>query len=172
MRPDARATARFVGADPVQEAGRVGVLLTFSPVVARLGVERIDDWAELDPERDIPAVGGLGKILRLLRAARIAAPTDPATLVGDARAAVRLLERAIGTKVKLQLRRRSQLRFHVWTEEGRECVDQVSEVREYADAYMVVRRGARLPLRFDRSEVVRQRTECETWFEVVDIERP
>lgn len=172
MRPDARSTARFVAADPVQESSRIGLKLAFRPVVARLGVTVIEDWAELHPDRDIPAVAGLGKILRLLRAARVSPPEDPSLLVGDAPAASRLLERAFGTTVRLQLRRRSRLRFHVWTEEGRECIDHVSEVREHEDAYLVSRRGMRFPVRYPRSEVIRQHTECETWFEVLDIERP
>ena len=58
-----------------------------------------------------------------------------------------------------------------WTESGVETVEDVAEVREFDDAYFVVRRQDRFPLRFDRASVVRQRAETERWHEVLDIER-
>jgi len=62
--------------------GRTGVTLSFHPRSSRLGLAQIDDWADLGPELSIPAIGGVGKVLRVLRAARIAAPSNPFDLVG------------------------------------------------------------------------------------------
>lgn len=170
MAAERSAAARFTEVAPVSQAGGVGLLLTFRPT-GRLGIDRIEDFADLGPELTVPAVAGVGKVLRILRAARIAGPADPLTLVGHAHEASALLERAVGTAVRLAFRERSRLRFAAWTEDGVEEVLDVVDVREAEDAYVVYRRGARFPVRFDRDEVVRHRTELERWFEVVDIER-
>ena len=47
----------------------------------------------------------------------------------------------------------------------------VAEVIEAPDAYFVTRQSGRFPIRVPRSTVLRQRTECERWFEIVDIQR-
>ena len=171
MTPDARTTARFVEAIPGRVAERVGVTLCFRPVTSRLGVDLIEDWAELGPELSVPAVAGLGRVLRVLRAARVRAPDDPALLAGDLDATVLLLGRAVGTTLRLSLRRRTSMRFLVWGEDGFQSVDDVADVREYDDAFVVYRRDQHFPLRFDRGSVLRQRTECDSWYEVLDIER-
>lgn len=171
MVSSARTTARLSGATPLRTAGRAGVTLSFQLRSHRLGVGRIDDWADLGPELSIPAIGGVGKVLRVLRAARIAAPADPLDLVGREHRAAGLLARAVGTALHLALRRRSRLRFVAWTDRGIETVSDVADVREYDDAFLVLRRGGRFPIRLDRSDVIRQCKEFENWYEVLDIER-
>ena len=37
--------------------------------------------------------------------------------------------------------------------------------------YLILRLGGRFPVRLPREQVVRQRTESETWYEVMSIER-
>ena len=170
MRANRLATARFFEVTPVRD-GRTGVMLSFRPERSRLGVARIDDFADLGPGLTIPAVGGIGKVIRVLRAGKIAAPPDPFDLVGDEEAAATLLERATGTLMRLELKPRFRLRFVAWTESGVETVDDILEVREYQDAYHVVRKGARVPARFERDAVVRHSTEQDSWWEIVDIER-
>jgi hypothetical protein len=165
------ARARFVAVSPLRAGGGVGLALGFRPERALPEVAHIEDFADLGPALTIPAVGGLGKVLRILRAARIAAPDDPLSLVGQEQRAADLLTRALGTALRLVLRPRFRRRFLAWTDAGVETVEDVAEVREYEDAYLVVRRGARLPLRIERAAVVRQRTESERWYEVVDIDR-
>jgi hypothetical protein len=170
MAADRSAAARFTEVTPVVAVGGVGLLLGFRPT-GHLGIERIEDFADLGPELTVPAVAGVGKVLRILRAARIAAPADHRTLVGHPERAGALLRRALGTAVRLAFRERSRLRFAAWTEDGVEEVRDVVDVREAEDAYVVYRRGARLPLRFAREGIVRHQTELEHWYEVVDIER-
>jgi hypothetical protein len=63
------------------------------------------------------------------------------------------------------------MRFTAWTESGVETVDDVTEVLEAPDAYLVMRRSGRFPVRVPRENVVRQQTELERWYEVTDIER-
>ena len=171
MRPRQRISARFTAATPLRLNGGVGISLRFRPEVRRSGLDCIDDYADLGPALTVPAVAGLGKVLRILRAARIAAPPDPLDLVGRERETAKLLARAVGTRLRLELRPRFRLRFEVWTEQGVEVLNDVAEVREEEDAYVVRRRNARFPVRFERAAVVRQRTEAEHWHEVLDIER-
>ncbi len=146
-----------------------GVLLGFLPRRGRVS-DPIEDFAELGPELSVPAVESLGRVLRVLRAARIALP-EPVALVGRPERAAALLERARGTLVHLEVRPRSRLRFTAWTETGVETVDHVSDVLEHDDAYLVLRRGAQVPVRLPRERVVRRITTCERWYEVVRVER-
>ena len=166
-----RLHSRFVEAAPERREAGVGVWLRFDPLRSRADAERIEDWADLGPALTVPAVQGLGKVLRLLRAARIAAPRDPLGLVGQEDHAGELLLRAVGTEVRLTLRPRTRVRFLAWTEHGVETVHDVEDVTVEGDAYLVRRFRGRFPLRFERSSLVRHRTESERWHEILDIER-
>jgi len=73
--------------------------------------------------------------------------------------------------VRLEVRPRSRVRFIVWTESAVESVSDVAEVLEDESAYLILRLGGRFPVRLLREKVVRQRTESETWYEVMSIER-
>ncbi len=50
-------------------------------------------------------------------------------------------------------------------------MSDVAEVLEDESAYLILRLGGRFPVRLPREQVVRQRTESETWYEVMSIER-
>jgi hypothetical protein len=166
-----RLLSRFVEASPQKRDAGVGVWLRFEPMRPRSEEGRVEDWADLGPALTLPAVQGLGKVLRMLRAARVAAPRDPLGLVGQHDQAADLLRRAVGTEVRLALRARTRVRFLVWTERGVETVHDVEDVVTLPDAYVVRRIRGRFPLRFERSAVIRQRTESERWHEILDIER-
>jgi hypothetical protein len=166
-----RAQATFAGVTGVREESACGVVLQFRPQRSRLDVDSIEDFAPLGPEWCIPAVSGLGKVLRILRAARMITPRDPTILLGQVEIVTALLEKAVGTPVALVLRPRSRVRFTAWTDGGVQTVDHVSEVVEAPDAYLVLRRGGRYPVRIPRDEVIRRQTECERWYEVLEIER-
>jgi hypothetical protein len=147
-----RLHSRFVEAAPQRRETGVGVWLRFDALRSRADSERIEDWADLGPALTVPAVQGLGKVLRLLRAARIAAPRDPLGLVGQEGHAGELLLRAVGTEVRLTLRPRTRVRFLAWTENGVETVHDVEDVTMEGDAYLVRRFRGRFPLRFERSK--------------------
>lgn len=167
-----RTIARFVGAVPSSHGERTGAVLRFDPLTGRLGTDRIEEWVELGPDRSVEATVGIGKVLRILRVARVAIAGSVEDLVEDPEHLFELLERAQGTELRLILRRRSRLHFLVWTEEGLERVEDVSEVEETDDAYVARPRGARFPRRFPRESVIRQKTETERWLEIVEILRP
>ena len=166
-----RLVARFVEAVPQRRDASVGVWLRFDPLRPRPEDGPMEDWADLGPALTVPAVNGLGKVLRLLRAARIAAPRDPLGLVGRADHAAELLGRAAGLEVRLEVVPRTRLRFLAWTERGVETVHDVEEVIEEPDAWVVRRLRGRFPLRFERGAVIRQRIESERWHEILDIQR-
>ena len=165
------AAARFLGATAIQTRHRMGVELAFRLERSHLGVDLIEDFASLGPTRTVDAVRGLGKVLRVLRAARVARPSNSLTLAGNPERASTLLARAEGASMRLHLRARFELRFIAWTESGVETVEDVTSVNEHEDAYYIQRRGARSPKRFERSEIIRHQTEQKRWHEVVDIER-
>ncbi len=155
--------------EPVRAREREGLALTFGLRRARIEVDRVEDFADLGPELTLPAVAGVGKVLRLLRAARVAAP-EPAALVGRLDDTRRLVERARDTALALGLRPRSRVRFLAWTDAGVEVVEDVREVRETPDAWIAYRRGG-IPVRIPREAVLRHSTETERWYQVVEIER-
>jgi len=158
----------FVGREPNLEPETVGVALRFQPQRSRSILEPIDDFADLGPEHCIPSVAGLGKVLRLLKAARIAAPEEPEALLGRADDAAKLLSQAVGTQVLLELRPRSTVRFVAWTEDGVEVVEGVRDVLETHEEFVVLR-NAGLPVRIPRESVLRRQREAVRTFEVVDI---
>ncbi|MCA9511871.1 MAG: hypothetical protein R3E88_00585 [Myxococcota bacterium] len=166
-----RVRARFYDAEPVDGPGGTGVWLRFRPERSRIVTEPIEHFADLGPEWCIPAVGGAGAVLRVLRAARVAAPADPKDLVADAERCGALLQRAIPSDVVLSLRPRSNVRFTAWTDDGVEVVEHVRHVLETERAWIVVRAPGLAPVLVERERVVRQQTECDRFWEVVDIER-
>ncbi len=151
--------------------GACGVELCFRPLGTDPLPEHVRDVADLGPAPSVTAVRGLGKVLRLLRAARLVRPEDPRHLFGRPDEAAALLERAVGTAVVLRIRPRSEVRFLAWTERGVEAIDEVSEVVEGEDGWLVLRRNGRSPVRVLRDAVIRTRTQCDTWYEVLDIQR-
>jgi hypothetical protein len=163
--------AAFTEVAPVLGDDACAVRLCFRPTRTRPFVERIDDIADLGPPLTVETVRGIGKVIRLLRASRLAGPEDPRELIGRAKEVAALLERALGVSVVLRVQPRSRIRFLAWTEHGVERIEDVAEVREDADAYLVLRQSGRLPVRLPRASVVRTRTDCETWYEVLSIER-
>ncbi len=166
-----RIATKFVGVELIQTQQTQGVQLTFRPERARLDVDRIEDYAELGPALTIPAVSGVGKVMRIVRAARLPTPNDSLSWVGCAPEVAALLERAIGTRLMLEVRPRTRISFVAWTEAGVETVEDVADVHEAEDAFLVTPRRGRFPLRFARDAIVRGQTQRTRWYEILQIER-
>jgi hypothetical protein len=166
-----RVRATFSDVSPASTSDGDGVELEFRLLRKSQGMDVITQFAPLGPDHCIPVVSGIGKVLRILRAARIATPGGSTALLGQVELASELLERALGTALVLELRPRSRLRFEFWTEESIDVIENVSEVVETPDAYLVLRTGGRFPVHIARNEVIRQHTETQRWFEILSIER-
>jgi len=174
MASSRRVRALFGGAEvaPPDAARHSCALLCFRPERrARIGLARIEDLVALGPQLDLETVAGLGRALRVLRAARVAAPGELEDWVGRDAELLERLQRAAGAPLVLELRPRSRLRFTAWTDAGVETLEDVADVHESPDAWWVTRRHGRFPVRVPRDAVVRQRTDCERWYEVLDIQR-
>lgn len=178
--PLRRVTARLEEATAERPGDRPGVRMRFRPVhaasAAALGVRSLEDFADLGAfpagsELSVPVALGVGRVLRILRAARIAGPADPLELVGREERAAELLRRARGRPLCLTLRRRSRLRFLAWGEDGLHVADDLLDVREVADAYLAYPARGGAPLRFARRDVARVSREIAPWYEVVEVER-
>ncbi len=167
-----RIQAAFTSVEPLHSEEDIGLLLRFEPLHSRTITEAIDDFADLSSDQDIAAVSGVAKVMRLLRVARIASPREPADYLGQPEKVAALLERAIGAKVVLELRRRSRIHFNAWTENGVETLRDVKEVMETEDGYLVIPHGEQFATFFARKDLVRQKTEVENWYEVIAIHRP
>ena len=163
--------ATFTDVESVETPDGAGLALGFRPDNPRFEVDRIEDYASLGPELCVPSVEGLGKVKRILRAARLATPGDPHALLGQPELAVSLLLRAVGTTLRLQLRPRTSISFTAWSDHGVQTIDRVAEVIESPEAYYVKRQGGRFPVRVPRDELIRHQTETRRWFEITDIER-
>lgn len=163
--------ARFATARPDERNACPGIVLVFSVERPRPELERVEDFAALGPPGAVAAVAGCGRVRRLLRAARIALPREPADTLTSPAALCALLQRAEGTRVALTLRPRSTFAFVAWTETGIESVLDVSQVLHDDEAWLVLRHG-QPPVRVPRQHVVRQRLECQRWWEVLTLEAP
>jgi hypothetical protein len=161
--------ARFVGARPGERNDSPGVALEFEIERPRPDLARVEDFAALGPPGAVAAVSGMGRVRRLLRAARIALPRAPAETLASPETMSALLARAAGTRVVLSLRPRSTFAFVVWTESGIETVPDVIQVLDDEEAWLVLRHG-RPPVRVARRHVVRHRLECQRWWEVLSLE--
>lgn len=150
--------------------------MRFRPAAPGLGIDTVEDFADLGAfaagsELSIAVAFGVGRVLRILRAARIAAPARPLDLVGREDLAAALLRRARDRPLVLTLRRRSRLRFLAWDEDGLHVADDLLDVHEAPDAWLAYPAHGGAPLRFARADVARVSREVAPWFEVVDVER-
>ena len=81
-----------------------------------------------------------------------------------------LLERAIGTEVRLEVAARNSLLFEVWTEQGVRRIENIRLVDEDANAIWVHRIGGGSPVRIPRDTVIRSRTSSSPWWQVREVQ--
>lgn len=171
MARDRLIRANFTDAEPFHSAEDSGALLGFRPESSRFETDRVESRASLGPTRTAETVNGLGQVVRILRAARIAVPPDPTAWIGRDSFLLEKLARAVGTTLQLGLRPRTSVRFTAWLEEGIQIVEDVAEVIEGTDSYTVRRQTGRFPVLVPRKSLLRHQTQTHRWFEVLSIER-
>ena len=73
-----------------------------------------------------------------------------------------------GHGVRLEVRER----FSAWADAELRVIDDVQDVREDAQGFVIRRLDGRPPVRLPRQRVSRGRTTRYTWLEITGIERP
>jgi len=135
----------------------------------RIGARELVDHIELGPRGSLEAVHGVGRVLRLLRAGRIAPPADPYSLAADLECAVRLIERCRGARVTVRVRRRYERVLTLWTEGGVQRIERVLDYREEPTCLLVRRLSGSL-LRIPRESVVRYSASSSEYFQVLSVD--
>ena len=150
------------------EADGVGVLVRFT--LKRGKPSEVVDRLDLATSGDMPAVAGVGRLLRILRAGRIKPPDDPYQLGHTPERAAELVARCAGAEVQLQLRRRTRRALTVWTEDGVEEIPDLLDCSEDGHGLWVRRLGGRSQLHFPKQKLVRFETRAEASWEVVSVD--
>ena len=144
------------------------LVLRFAP---RSGHTReIEDRVRLSAQGDMTTIHAVGRVLRLLRAARVRAPQDPYRLVHEREFALGLARRCLGTAVQLRLVRRLTRVLTIWTESGVQHIRGLLDCIETADGLSVLRREGRGALHIARRDLIRYETTTEEDFIVSSIE--
>jgi hypothetical protein len=146
-------------------------------LVVRYAPERgptreIEDRLRLGPPGDVAAVFGVGRWLRILRAARIHVADDPYAICRDVSRALELMRRCIGATVVLSVARRLERSLTLWTDSGVERIDGVIDFVESADGLLVRRRGGGPLLHIPRESLIRYESGARERLEVVSVDGP
>jgi hypothetical protein len=152
------------------QADGAALVLRFEPL--RGDRTPIEDRIRLDPPGEMPMVQGVGRLLRLLRAARVKGPENPYALAEDPDAAVALVRRCEGTRVTLHVTQRIERTLSVWTESGVERIGGVVDFGEDVDGLWVRRRGGQSILRVPRRTIIRFSCSSQRRPEIVSVEGP
>jgi hypothetical protein len=144
------------------------LVLRFAP---RGGHAReIEDRVALSTQGDMSTIHAVGRILRLLRAARVRAPRDPYQLVREREVALALARRCLGAAVQLRLARRLTRVLTIWTESGVQHIRGLLDCIETSDGLSVLRRDGRGTLHISRGDLIRYETTTEEDFVISAIE--
>jgi hypothetical protein len=163
-KPPSTLLARLVSA----ELEGLGVRVGFEPDGGR--PPRVEDYLSLSKDAGLSAVQGVGRLLRLLRAGRLAAPADPWALASEPERAAEQLRRCRGARVRLRIARRLERMLVLWTEGGIERIDRVVDYEESGDELAIRRQGAASVLRIPRRNLVRYAASAQESIEVTGIE--
>jgi hypothetical protein len=90
----------------------------------------IEDRVMLPRGDGVATVRGVGKLLRILRAGRVRAPSEPYVLAGDPGAWAELVRRCRGATVIAVVSRRIERALTVWTDAGVDRFDGVVDWME------------------------------------------
>ena len=153
----------------------MGVEVEAESVIVRFAPRRghpaeIEDRIRVAPHGEMSAVYGVGRLLRILRAARVRAPEDPYSSCADPERAAELLMKCRGTIVDLHVARRYDRGLTLWTESGVERIGGVVDYVETSDALQVRRRGGRSVMHIAKDSLIRYELTSEEFYEVTSIE--
>jgi urease beta subunit len=130
------------------------------------------DRIPLAPVGELAYVAGVGRWLRMLRAARVRIEGDPYALCRDVERAAQLARRCIDTTVRLVVARRFERSLTLWTDSGVQHFGAVIDFTESADGLWIRRRGGGPMLHVARDTLIRFETGSQEHLEVVSVEGP
>jgi hypothetical protein len=146
------------------------VIVLFEPL--RGDRTPIEDRIRLEPRGELSAIEGVGRILRILRAARVRAPDDLYELADGPEKLTALLNRCVGARIVLQVAQRIERLLTVWTETGVERIEGVVDFSEDAEGLSVRRKGGQSVLRIPRGSLIRFASSSVPHPVVVSVEVP
>jgi hypothetical protein len=130
----------------------------------------IVDRIPLASPGDLAYVAGVGRWLRMLRAARIHLDEDPYMLCRDVERAAELARRCVGATLQLVVARRLERSLTLWTDAGVEHISRVMDFVESADGLTIRRRGGGPLLHIARESLIRFAAATEERLEVVSVD--
>lgn len=146
------------------------VVVRFEPV--RGDRTPIEDRVRLEPRGEMPAIEGVGRILRILRAARVRAPADLYDLENRPEEIASLLQRCVGARLYLHLAKKIDRVLTVWTEGGVDRIEGVVDFGEDGEGLWIRRKGGQSLLRVPRGSLIRFASSSVPRPEVVSVEVP
>ena len=144
------------------------LILRFEPVRGSRAL--VEDRIRVGPPGEMSTIQGVGRILRILRAARVRAPAEPYGFAERPEEAVGLLRRCIGARVVLNVTRRVERVLTIWTETGVDRISDVVDFGEDPDGLWVRRKGGQSVLRIPRRSLIRFSSTSHSRPQVVSLE--
>ena len=167
LRPLARRLAAVVS-DTRAELD--ALLVRYAPV--RGWPAELTDRIALAPDGELAFVAGVGRWLRMLRAARVRVDGDPYQVCRDVERAAELARRCIGATLELVVARRLERTLTLWTDTGVQQLGQVIDFTESGDGLWVRRRGGGPLLHVARETLIRFESTAQERLEVVSVDVP
>jgi hypothetical protein len=146
------------------------IAVTYAPV--RGWPAELVDRIPLSPTGELAFVAGVGRWLRMLRAARVRVEGDPYQVCRDVERAAELAHRCIGTTLSLVVARRLERSLTLWTDTGVQHFNAVIDFTESADGLWIRRRGGGPMLHVARETLIRFESTAQERHEVVSVDDP
>lgn len=167
LRPLARRIAAVV-TDTRAELD--SLVVRYAPV--RGWPSELTDRIALAPDGELAYVAGVGRWLRMLRAARVRIDGDPYQICRDVARAAELARRCIGTTLELVVARRLERTLTLWTDSGVQHLGAVIDFAESGDGLLIRRRGGGPLLHVSRETLIRFESSAQERLEVVSVDVP
>jgi hypothetical protein len=146
------------------------VVVTYTPT--RGWPAELHDRIPLSPLGELLFVAGVGRWLRMLRAARVHVDGDPYQVCRDVDRAAELARRCIGTTLSLVVARRLERSLTLWTDTGVQHFNAVIDFAEGVDGLWIRRRGGGPTLHVARESLIRFESSSQEHLEVVSVDDP
>ena len=128
------------------------------------------DRIPLGPPGELATIAGVGRWLRMLRAARVSVDGDPYAICSDVERAAALARRCVGTTLTLVVARRLERTLTLWTDSGVQHFNAVIDFTESVEGLWIRRRGGGPVLHVPRETLIRFEPASQEHLEVVSVD--